>query len=58
MTDLEGTAPPEATGSQDSHDELPADQEPVVTGTVLLTMIFLMMIFGFWALMYVTLLNR
>ena len=58
MTDLEGTAPPEATAPQERHDELPADQEPVVTGTVLLTMIFLMMIFGFWALMYITLLNR
>jgi hypothetical protein len=58
MTDLEGTAPPEATAPNESHDELPADHEPVVTGTVLLTMIFLMMIFGFWALMYVTLINR
>ena len=58
MTDLEGMAPPEATAPGESHDELPADQEPVVTGTVLLTMIFLMMLFGFWVLMYVTLLNR
>ena len=44
MTDLEGTATPEATAPRESHDELPADQEPVVT--------------GFWALMYITLLNR
>jgi len=58
MTDLEGAAQTEATAPQEGRDELPAEQEPIVTGTVLLTMIFLMMVFGFWVLMYVTLLNR
>ncbi len=58
MTDLKGTTAPETTTSQEQHDGLPAEQEPVVTGTLFLTMIFLMMIFGFWALMYVTLLDR
>lgn len=33
-------------------------EEPVTTGTVFLTLIFLMMIFGFWIMMYVTLLDR
>ncbi|NNE45855.1 MAG: cytochrome c oxidase subunit 2A [Rhodothermales bacterium] len=55
---MKGTTAPETTTSQEQHDGLPADQEPVVTGTLFLTMIFLMMIFGFWALMYMTLLDR
>ncbi len=58
MTDLEGTTSAEASTPLEQQNELPAEQEPVITGTVFLTMIFLMMIFGFWALMYLTLLNR
>ena len=37
---------------------LPPEEEPVVTGTIFLTLILLMMIFGFWAMMYYELLNR
>lgn len=33
-------------------------EEPVTTGTIFLTLIFLMMIFGFWMMMYVILLER
>lgn len=45
----------ETPGSDPSID---SDEEPVVTGTIFLTLILLMMIFGFWAMMYVDLLNR
>lgn len=59
MTDLEGTASASPTAPQEPHSEPPDEQEePVVTGTVFLTLILLMMIFGFWALMYLTLLDR
>jgi hypothetical protein len=51
------TAP--ATGSSDpAKTDLAPEEEPVTTGTVFLTLIFLMMIFGFWMLMYWELLNR
>jgi hypothetical protein len=46
-----GSASPAAT-------ELPPDEQPVVTGTLFLMMIFLMMIAGFWGIMYYLLLNR
>ncbi|HEU5086741.1 MAG TPA: hypothetical protein VFT99_04825 [Roseiflexaceae bacterium] len=38
--------------------ELPPEEEPITTGTVFLTSILLMMIFGFWIVMYMMLLNR
>lgn len=48
-----------ATGSDTSEDtELSPDEEPVTTGTLFLTLIFLMLIFGFWAMMYLILLDR
>jgi hypothetical protein len=48
------SAPP---GSEGAIAEL-AEEEPVTTGTLFLTLILLMMIFGFWAMMYGVLLQR
>lgn len=39
-------------------EELRPEEEPVVTGTLFLMLLFLMMIFGFWAMMYLIMLNR
>ncbi|NJL28992.1 MAG: cytochrome c oxidase subunit 2A [Thermoanaerobaculia bacterium] len=36
----------------------PAKEEPVIAGTLFLTTLLLIMIFGFWAMMYVTLIHR
>lgn len=48
-----------ATGSADPlATEMSRTEEPVVTGTLFLTLILLMLIFGFWALMYTLLLDR
>ena len=48
-----------ATGSTDPRaTEMSEAEEPVTTGTLFLTLILLMMIFGFWAMMYGMLLNR
>lgn len=48
-----------ATGSPDPGEtELTPEEEPVTTGTLFLMVVFLMMIFGFWAMMYTTLLER
>jgi hypothetical protein len=45
-----------------SHDpeqiNLTSEEEPVVSGTLFLTLVFLMLIFGFWVMMYLILLNR
>ena len=38
--------------------ELTPEEEPVVTGTLFLMLLFLMMIFGFWAMMYLVMINR
>jgi len=38
--------------------ELPPEQEPNSTGTFFLMMIFLMLIAGFWVIMYFMLLRR
>jgi hypothetical protein len=38
--------------------QLAPEEEPVFTGTLFLMLILLMLIFGFWVMMYVTLLNR
>lgn len=54
-----GMAPAPATGTADARlTELSAEEEPVTTGTLFLMLVFLMMIAGFWGLMYVTLLHR
>lgn len=51
------TAP--ATGTTDPQEtELAPEEEPIVTGTLFLNLIILMIIFGFWIVMYITLLNR
>lgn len=48
-----------ATGTRDPHKtELQHEEEPNTTGTLFLTLILLMLIFGFWIIMYITLLNR
>ena len=39
-------------------DRLQEEAEPNTTGTVFLTLLLLMMIFGFWTMMYVMLLER
>ena len=51
------TAPATGSASRDA-TELPADEQPVVTGTLFLMMVFLMMVAGFWGIMYYTLLHR
>lgn len=33
-------------------------EEPVIVGTVVLTTVLLMLIFGFWVMMYIELLGR
>ncbi|HET9983922.1 MAG TPA: hypothetical protein VFQ38_10060 [Longimicrobiales bacterium] len=51
--------PAPATGTTDPRlTEMAAEEEPVTTGTLFLMLVFLMMIAGFWGLMYVTLLQR
>lgn len=51
--------PTPATGSADPDEtELRPGEEPKTTGTLFLMIVFLMMIFGFWALMYSLLLER
>ncbi len=37
---------------------LKPEEEPVVTGTLFMMLLFLMLIFGFWMMMYLILLNR
>jgi hypothetical protein len=48
----------ETTSRGTSPEELPPEEEPVVTGTLFLMVLLLILIFGFWAMMYVTLINR
>jgi hypothetical protein len=48
-----------ATGTTDPQKtDMQPEEEPVVSGTLFLTLILLMLIFGFWIIMYITLLNR
>lgn len=50
---------PPATGSADPRaTNVAEDEEPVTTGTLFLTLILLMLIFGFWGMMYGMLLGR
>ncbi|MBT8400435.1 MAG: cytochrome c oxidase subunit 2A [Rhodothermia bacterium] len=44
--------------AEETTTELAKEEEPVVIGTLFLTLVFLMMIFGFWILFYITLLDR
>lgn len=53
----EGPRPP-AESIDQQPAELAPDEEPTTTGTLFLMLIFLMLIFGFWAMMYMVLLNR
>lgn len=47
-----------AAGSLDVEEtDQSSEQEPILAGTLFLTLIFLMMVFGFWIVMYLTLLN-
>ena len=52
------TPPPAASGSPEAPPDLAPGEEPVVTGTIFMTLLFLMLIFGFWVMMYLILLNR
>ncbi|HEY8485151.1 MAG TPA: hypothetical protein VIL13_11100 [Longimicrobiales bacterium] len=53
----EPTAP--ASGSAEPEEtDLTPETEPVLTGTLFFSMLLLLLIFGFWAMMYVTLLYR
>ncbi len=48
-----------ATGAEEPEKtELSPEEGPIVRGTVFLTLILLMAIFGFWILMYWMMLNR
>lgn len=48
-----------ATGSPFEDDtELTDEEEPIATGTLFLTVVLLMLIFGVWVTMYGFLLNR
>ncbi len=50
---------PLAMGSDWPEDtEFGPGEEPVATGTFFLMIVFLMLIFGFWVMMYVLLLGR
>jgi hypothetical protein len=56
-TDPASAAP--ATGSADREDTtITPEEEPSHNGTLFLMIIFLMLIFGFWVMMYLVLLNR
>lgn len=58
-TAAEDTAEERTTGSDDpTATRLHDVEQPDLRGTLFLTTIFLMMIFGFWALMYFELLGR
>jgi len=53
--DVDKSAPTEGTGEG---GDAPPQEEPVITGTLFFTTLLRIMIFGFWAMMYFTLLNR
>lgn len=55
--DAPRTAP--ATGTSDPEQtELAPEEEPETSGTLFLTLVLLMIIFGLWVLVYLMLLNR
>lgn len=43
---------------ESASEDVPDAAEPVITGTLFLNTIILIMIFGFWVMMYFTLLGR
>lgn len=48
-----------STGTADpSRTEIQREQEPQLSGTLFLTVILLMLIFGFWMMMYIEMINR
>ena len=52
-----GVAP--ATGSASSDEtEIEGEEQPIATGTLFLTIVLLMLIFGIWAILYGMLLGR
>lgn len=56
---VEAGVPHPATGSASPNaTELTKEQEPTVTGTLFLMAVFLMMIAGFWTMMYDMLIHR
>lgn len=56
---VESSAPLPATGSASPQaTELTKEQEPSVIGTLFLMAVFLMMIAGFWSMMYDMLIHR
>ena len=52
-----GTAPATGTHDQEATHVQPVE-EPNTAGTLFFTLLLLMVIFGFWVVMYVELLNR
>lgn len=52
-----GTAPATGTHDQEATHVQPVE-EPNTAGTLFFTLFLLMVIFGFWVVMYVELLNR
>jgi len=48
-----------ATGVDPAAEHDPSSEEtPIVTGTLVISMVFMMMVFGFWITVYYTLLHR
>ena len=50
--------PPSAVDPRAAETDLPEEDEPNTTGTLFLTLVFLMLIGGFWVILYRILLNR
>ena len=44
--------------TEPTEDSDSTEEEPVFSGTIFLNMVLLMAIFGFWVMMYFTLLER
>ncbi len=55
MPDPYSPLPAPPTGAPTS---LPEEEEPIATGTFFLMIVFLMLIAGIWAILYLTLLGR
>jgi hypothetical protein len=50
--------PPDRTSDEPASTSDAEEPEPVFTGTLFLMVILLMLIFGFWVMMYLTMLER
>ncbi|MCB0075903.1 MAG: hypothetical protein KDD73_00685 [Anaerolineales bacterium] len=57
MDQVPPTNSPASTAVDSSEIEMSQQEEPILAGTLFLTMVFLMMVFGFWITLYITLLN-